>query len=398
MMPIGYIVCGLAVGLTLTQWAVAGLAWFRRARARRIGTSRASRSQPTCAVIIPSKGAPAQLEGNLRAHLQLDYPAYRVIVAVESTEDPGFVMLQTLAQEDARLTVVVAGLATAGCQQNHNMIAGVEVAGSVDILAFADNDYAPSREWLGRLVAPLADPAITVTSGYRWLILPPGARGAAAVQVAMNMAMYMHFAALNQLVGRGLWGGAFALRREDFGPLEVARLWRDSISDDMTLAAALVSRHRRSHLVPELLIESNDVERDVGAAVGWYRRQILNVRLYDFPTWIGFMIPGYVIASLLLVWPLVAWIGASVGDASWWAWGGAAGGVYLAGEMVTAAMVTRCGPVRHRGWFVFGAPWWRVFQTWGALKSAGRRVVHWAGVNYELSSGGKVVRIGRDGP
>ncbi|MCC5024356.1 MAG: hypothetical protein J6386_16885 [Candidatus Synoicihabitans palmerolidicus] len=124
MNPGGALIGLVVVGLTALQWAIAGWARWRSVdRAARVDSS--SNLNPRCLVVIPSKGAAPDLERNLRAHLKQSYFNYRVMVAVESEQDPGLPVLRTLRAEDARLDWVVAGWATEGCQQNHNMIAGI---------------------------------------------------------------------------------------------------------------------------------------------------------------------------------------------------------------------------------------------------------------------------------
>ncbi len=394
MTTLGVIIVCLAGGLTLVEWMVAMATWIRRRVALRQWREERGFT-PCCAVIIPTKGGDGNLERNLRAHLRMDYPDFHLILAVESADDEGVPVIRKLMEEDGRVKLIVAGLATTCSQQNHNMIAGVMAAGDVEVLAFADNDYAPAKDWLRDMVNPLSSSRVTVSSGYRWVVAPEKAGAGASVHVAVNMMMYAHFSVVNLMLGRALWGGAFALRRQDYLALKVEDRWRVSVSDDMTLSAALVEHGRRSHLVARVLVESEGIARPREARA-WYGRQLTIVRAYDYGTWIGLMAPGYLGTGLVMLWPLVACFLATGLGGTWWQWGGVAGLIFVAGEMVTALILTSCGQTRRRWVQVVGAPVWRLFEIAAWLGSAGRRAITWAGVDYQMDRRGKVIGLERD--
>jgi hypothetical protein len=386
---VGQIITVVAMGLTGIQWVAASVAWWTSRRGKPAASSPPP-FQGRVTVVMPSKGGQGTLERTLRAHLASDFPRMRIIVAMESEVDPGVVIVEKLAVGDDRLQWVIAGAATEGCQQNHNMIAGARAAGSTDLLAFADNDFMPQVDWLSQLVAPLSDPKITVTSGYRWV----GGAGSGAY-VAVNQTMYAHFALVNLISKRGLWGGSFALRKVDFETLGVETLWRTTVSDDMTLAKEVYARGMRTKLVRGLLVAADDVTMTTPEAVAWYGRQLLNARCYDKATWAAGMGVGYGLAALLLGWPIMAWGLAVLWGGSWLAWGGGVGVLFALGEMVTAVILLQCGGTRHAGFQIWGAPWWRGWQIVAWVKSAGSLSLVWAGREYDLTAAGQVMAIRR---
>src|ERR1700759_3834918 len=76
------------------------------------------------AVIVPIKGASAATEAFLQALRHQDYPAYRIIAAVESERDPAFQLLQRHQQvPGAPIEICVAGLASRSGQKTHNLLA-----------------------------------------------------------------------------------------------------------------------------------------------------------------------------------------------------------------------------------------------------------------------------------
>ena len=100
----------------------------------------------------------------------------------------------------------------------------------------------------------------------------------------------------------------------------------------------------------------------------------------------------------MLVWPLVAWFFAMVQGGTWWQWGGAAGLIFVGGEIITALILTGCGRTRRRGLQVLGAPVWRLFEIVAWMSSTGRRVIRWAGVDYRMDRRGRVIELVRSDP
>jgi cellulose synthase/poly-beta-1,6-N-acetylglucosamine synthase-like glycosyltransferase len=349
---------------------------------------------PRCAIVVPTKGIPQNFAANLAALLSIDYPAYDIYFVVEAESDPGVPLIRAQIESEPRAYLVVAGLSTTGCQQNHNMLAGVAAAGDVEVLAFCDNDIAPPPHWLRALVPPLADPAVTISTGYRWLCSPHGTFAEHA-HTFINMTMYAHFHMVMVLRGVGLWGGSFALRRADFVALGVASRWAETVSDDMSLTEILVRHRRKCALVPELLMVTDDVFDRMAPAVSWYRRQLLNLKAHEWWVWAFAVGPAMALAALLLVWPFVAAAASWALGGSFWRWGGAAGLVMWGGDMITAAVYGAVGPTRGQGWLILRAPLLRLVQCVAWARTLGANSFEWAGIFYRFNRRGQVVEIRR---
>jgi cellulose synthase/poly-beta-1,6-N-acetylglucosamine synthase-like glycosyltransferase len=103
------------------------------------------------------------------------------------------------------------------------------------ILAFADSDGRVTRRWLRALAAPLGEPGVGAATGYRWFIPVPPAfwalmRGVWDAVVAGT---------LGPGDNRFAWGGAMAIRKETFLEARVAEYWKNTLSDDYALSAAV---------------------------------------------------------------------------------------------------------------------------------------------------------------
>ncbi len=135
---------------------------------------------------------------------------------------------------------MVAGPARICGQKNQNLLAGVRLAGETpEILAFCDSNQEAPRDFLRKLAAPVAKGDGVVTSGYHQAI-PGDQRLATWGRAVSVLTLYLTKAVpwLNQP-----WGGATAIRRETFDSLNVARLWTETVVDDVSLAALLIRAH-----------------------------------------------------------------------------------------------------------------------------------------------------------
>jgi ceramide glucosyltransferase len=209
---------------------------------------------PRVAVILPVKGVDDDTHANIQALLDLDYPEYRLIFAVESDEDPVVGLLEKIATEDSRIEIVVAGLATTRGQKVHNQLAAVErTSEHDDVLAFVDADARPNPDWLRALVAPLTREEIGATTGYRYYV-PVTDHTANKIVSVLNAQV----AALLGPYRRTLaWGGSMAVRRVDFYRWGLHGLWQHALSDDYVLSYCVKKRAKsKIHFVAQCLVPS----------------------------------------------------------------------------------------------------------------------------------------------
>lgn len=239
---------------------------------------------PRAAVIVPMKGASPDAARCLAALLDQDYPAYRVIVAVESAGDPAHRLAQEVpGPAGMPPTVTVAGHAERRGQKVHNLLAGLAALETEDeIVCFADADALWPRETLSTLVSELAvwDSPVLL-SGYRWMY-----PSTATVGAVLAAAASLPVAAIAKSPRWDLaWGGTMAARRATLERMGVARLWHRSLSDDVPLSRALRAAGCDVKLMPNLVIPS-PCDFPLGGALGFARRQYAMLRLYALRHWL----------------------------------------------------------------------------------------------------------------
>ncbi|MBZ5545389.1 MAG: glycosyltransferase family 2 protein [Acidobacteriia bacterium] len=240
---------------------------------------------PSAAVIIPCKGIDADLQVNLASFLDQDYPAYQVVLVVADEKDPAWRFISDhLARHvdgGPKTSLVVAGYVDERGEKVNNLLRGVEaVEGEVEVLVFADIDARPSHDWLRSLLAPLADPQVTVSTGFRWYL--PGGNIVSQLRAAWDTSVAT---LLGDHDHNFAWGGSMAIRAADFRRLEIAeRYWAHTVSDDYALTRAVREAHGRIHFEPRCLVASRE-ESSFADFLRWSNRQIIITRVYAPRLW-----------------------------------------------------------------------------------------------------------------
>jgi ceramide glucosyltransferase len=258
--------------------------FYLRSYERKLADRHAVPFDPAVALICPCRGLDPGFEKNIRSMLALNYQDYRVVFAVSNPNDPAHRALRSLTAAHPSCQIVIADRVRSPSDKINNLLAAVNVADvrSAELLAFIDSDVNPDPEWLRNLIAPLVDPAVGLTTGYRHY--QPGTGFWSTMRaVANNIGMTPH------LVGdrlRAAWGGAMAVRRRDFDRSGVEEIWRGALTDDLTLATAIRRLGLRIEFVPKCLTSSSD-SCTLREHYAWLRRQLFIARMHSPALWRG---------------------------------------------------------------------------------------------------------------
>ncbi|MEP7274407.1 MAG: glycosyltransferase, partial [Acidobacteriota bacterium] len=363
------------------------------------------RHQPKAVVIIPCKGLETGLEENIEAFCAQDYREYEVILVTESKHDPAYRILSRIVKQSRRSAwLVVAGQAENRGQKIHNLIAALETLNAVDrradILVFADSDARPSRAWLAELVAPLDEKRVGATTGFRWHLPHPeqstasGVNGLAGRFSSILLSVW-NSSALTLLGERSsfAWGGATAIRRDNFDNLGVRERWNEALSDDYVLTSVVQEAGQRIKFVPAALMPTPSEASFAGLiefttrqmkvtrvyAPGVWRVALVSQMLFNVTLWGG--LAWLVISSLrgrgsLLLAGLLAAI-LVLGAASSWV------------RVVVAArlMKTQRRQILSQRWvYPALAPLSSLLYLGNLLASAWSRRIIWRGIGYEMLS------------
>lgn len=257
-----------------------GMQWLGYAR-RRMHTDPGFYS-PKVAVLCPCKGIEAALERNLVSLTEFDYQNYEIFFLIASATDPAYNIVKRVVSTSRAKAHVVITEKPDGCGEKvNNLRVGIaQLDAEFDVLTFADSDGRPGKNWLHRMVAPLADSRIGATTTMRWLI-PNRGNLATALLAAWNAPIVTM---LSEKGKNFCWGGGTAIRRSVFDQSGILEEWQHSVSDDYSMTRALERANKPIVFLPECLVPSF-VETDFTGLMEFTNRQVLITRVYAQKMW-----------------------------------------------------------------------------------------------------------------
>lgn len=248
---------------------------------------------PKVVVLVPVRGLEPTLGLTLPALLNQDYEDYDVVFITDPDDEAGDYLREL---DLPRLVTIAEALPLKTCSGKiAALLAGLKYAEEAEVLVFADSDIEPDRDWLASLVAPLKDPQVAASTGYRWYFQTKPGLGP-ALQSAWNSAAGSVMFSPKWVY---LWGGSYAIRTDVLPTVSIEELWVRSLSDDMVMTQALKEAGLQVTFAPRATV-ANYTEASVGEVIRWTNRQACLALLYA-PSMAGLTLP-YVIhlASLAL--------------------------------------------------------------------------------------------------
>ena len=273
-------------------WITVSMMECQRARFRNGKDAR----RPRLALIVAAKGLTPEFPRFLELVTHQNYPAYRLIFATESADDPAAIALRKflgLSNEETvwrpaeskpgiqEIRLSAAGEATNCGQKVFNQLAAFrELEPADEIIAFADADIVGGGNWLEQLVMPLILDEGDLSTGYRWFF-PRSASLSDAVATNINAAIaIMNGPSFHTL----MWGGSMALTRACFDELRVPELLEGCLNDDLTISDAARRAGKRFEFVRPLMAAS-PVHYTWKGLFEFGRRQYFQVRVYVPAFW-----------------------------------------------------------------------------------------------------------------
>lgn len=237
---------------------------------------------PKVAVLCPCKGVEPGLERNLISLTEFERQNYEIFFILASATDSARSIIDRVVKSSrVKAHVVIAGNPNGCSEKVNNLRAAIEqLDPEFEVLVFADSDGRPGKTWLHHLVAPLGDVRIGATTTMRWFI-PNRSNLPTALLAAWNAPVVTM---LSEKGKNFCWGGGTAIRRSVFEQSGVLDEWKNSVSDDYSLTAALERTNRSIVFLPECLTLSY-VETDFQGLLEFTNRQILITRVYAEKVW-----------------------------------------------------------------------------------------------------------------
>lgn len=354
-------------------------------------------------LIVPCRGAEPDLERNIGSVLEQDYGDYVVRFVVESTQDPAYAVIRRVMAAHPQVVsrVIVAGSTMTGGQKVHNLLAATEaLPEEAKILAFADSDACLRPEWLRALVSRLDRPQIVAATGYRWFV-PSRSSLANHLTYSLNSNMAVFLAKNCPTV---VWGGSWAIRRDQFQSLALRDAWRDMLDEDL-VAARVFRRARLGVAFEPACMVASPLCGSLGDLFRFARRQYFLTRFYSRGAWRLLLL----LATLTNV---AFWGSLAAAVAGWWTGAfSAAGPALVAGALYLLSGAS--GYLRQDAATVYfphlreTLRTARRFEIWAGplvflanwvilLASAIGHEVRWRGIAYQLHRDGRIAAVRRD--
>ena len=238
--------------------------------------------QGSISIVLALTGPSPRLASLFAALAQQQLQPRRLIIAVESEDDPAFLRVQACrGMVPFPVDLVVAGLAEHRSQKSKNLLAALSLIDDQDkVVVLFDADIAPTAEWLGYLCSPILSGNFDVVSGYRWQWQTDW-RLAQLFITTIDHAI----ALLPRPPGYFLpWGGSVALGREALQGIDRQQWLGGSISDDCALGLE-VNRLGLRALVRRVLLVKSPIEGTFASLWLFGRRQYQMIRFYTPLLW-----------------------------------------------------------------------------------------------------------------
>jgi cellulose synthase/poly-beta-1,6-N-acetylglucosamine synthase-like glycosyltransferase len=346
------------------------------------------------ALVLPATGALPGLEDLLTAIAAQSLQPERLIVAVESVDDPAYARVATVAERFSRLNIelVVAGLSPLRGQKCTNLLAALTHLETDDaFIVLLDADIRPQSWWLAALVAPLAAGRADIVNGYRWPVPTSVSLGTALVAgIDRGIAVLPRVAQT-----RPIWGGSLALTRHALEILDLPRTIGRTLTEDLPIGdraaeAGLRVLTRRAIRPPTPLGGSiRDLWR-------FGRRQYQLIRLYRRGLWrfAALVVTTDLVARLVLLSAVAVSGVALAAIVAIAALGSIAAEIRLAiGKRLDAADGTGFRLGQHLlVWTILPAPAFHASVIWGGFVTT---PVVWRHIRYLVDRTGRVIDVAR---
>ena len=345
-------------------------------------------------LILPATGPLPGLENLLTALSVQSLQPHRLIVTVESVEDPAYSRVTTVSKRFTQLDIelVVAGLSPLRSQKCTNLLAAVTHLDADDAyIVLLDADIRPQPWWLSALVGPLAAGRADIVNGYRWPVPAALTLGAALIS-GIDRAI----AVLPRVTQtRPIWGGSLALTRHALKVLDLPRTIGRTLTEDLPIGDRAAETGLRV-LTRRAIRPLTPLDGNLGDLWRFGRRQYQLIRLYRRGLWrfAAFVVTTDLAARFVLL-ATAAVSGVAPGALLVIAaLGSIAAEIRLAiGRKLDAPDRASFRVAQHLlVWTILPAPAFHASVIWGSVVTS--RVV-WRHISYYVDKTGRVVDVSR---
>ena len=254
-----------------------GIVSFLNSRRRnRPATAQSAHTFPPVSILKPLKGIDPQIFEAFCSHCDQNYPEYQLIFGVSDPGDPAVALVRKLQNKypnrEIDLLVCPRDL---GTNRKLSTLAQMLPTARHEILLINDSDIRVAPDYLRRVIAPLADPAVgMVTSLYRGIASSTLGSRLEALGISTDFVPGVLSA---RLIERGIHfglGSTLAFRRADLQAIGGFEAMLDYLADDYEIGhriSALGKRVELSDVVVDTFLPEYSLRQFVDHQLRWAR-------------------------------------------------------------------------------------------------------------------------------
>ena len=338
------------------------------------------RFRPPISVLKPMRGLDDDLEENLRALCEQDYPAYQILFGVEDESEPSVPILRKIIAEfpEKDIALVICG-EIGGANRKVNNLRSMLPRAKHDVLVICDSDILVGDDYLQRIVAPLADETVgLVCCPYRWKAprtVP------AAIEALTFCTEFVPSILLVERFGRldFALGATMVVRRRCLVEIGGFDAIRDHLADDYMLGK-LVRAHGHKLVLSDYLV---DLIHHETSCLRMMQHQVRLARTYRVCRPLGYF---FSVLTHGTTWATLFLLSAGFSPLGWTVWAG----VVTARLAYTFALLLSYLPDLKTSAYVWLMPLRDWLGTlWWVLAFTGNRLC-WRGREFTLTSDGKL--------
>ena len=184
---------------------------------------------PRVLVILPAKGNDIYQKDNFLSLKKQDYSNYNLVAVVDSINDPA----AKTARRLGILTLVAKGKCSACSGKSRAIAYALRRFRDYEIYVIVDSDVMAKRDWLSKLIAPLSNPGIGISTTFPTFM-------------PVDHSLWSYVKMVWGLVGKSLmssrltrfgWGGSLAFKKDIADEKLLYMLTRSkyAVSDDISI-------------------------------------------------------------------------------------------------------------------------------------------------------------------
>jgi ceramide glucosyltransferase len=208
-------------------------------------------------ILKPLKGADPEIYETLRSHCLQDYGPYEIIFGVSEADDLAVPVVRRLQQEFPKIPIqlVVCPQKLGANTKVSNLVQMLRVARH-DVVIVNDSDIRVEREYLRRVVGPLADPGVgMVTCLYRGIANSSLGSKMESIGISSDFAAGVLAARFIEGGVRFGLGSTFAFRKMDLEDIGGFESLVDHLADDYEIGKRIAARGLEIRL-SEVVVET----------------------------------------------------------------------------------------------------------------------------------------------